>query len=289
MQLTGKTRSGRLISTSEPVSLAFDIHEPPYGGNQSERRPIIFLHGLFGSKKNNGSISRILARDLGRLIFALDLRNHGDSPHASPHDYVTMADDVAMFISQQGLTSATLIGHSMGAKTAMTLALKSPHLVDSLVAVDNAPIDAALARDFAKYIQGMKQIQDANITRQADADKILRDYEDALPIRQFLLANLRREQGQRVQKFRIPLEILAKALDHLGDFPFKNPNEVRFEKPTLFIRGSRSNFVPDELIPLIGQFFPRFRMVDIDAGHWLISEKPDAFRTAVVDFLLERE
>lgn len=76
----------------------------------------------------------------------------------------------------------------------------------------------------------------------------------------------------------MPLHILAKALDHLGDFPYKNPSEARFVKPALFVRGTRSKYVPDEVIPAIGQFFPMFELVDIDAGHWLISENPEAFR-----------
>lgn len=76
----------------------------------------------------------------------------------------------------------------------------------------------------------------------------------------------------------MPLDILGRSLDNLGDFPYKNPKEVRFGKPALFVRGTKSTYVPDELLPLIGEFFPRFRLVDIDAGHWLISEQPEAFR-----------
>jgi pimeloyl-ACP methyl ester carboxylesterase len=76
----------------------------------------------------------------------------------------------------------------------------------------------------------------------------------------------------------VPLKILASALDKLGDFPFKDPNEVRFEKPALFIRGTVSRYVPDDALPIIGQFFPLFKLLDIDAGHWVISENPEAFR-----------
>jgi pimeloyl-ACP methyl ester carboxylesterase len=74
------------------------------------------------------------------------------------------------------------------------------------------------------------------------------------------------------------LRILASALDNLGDFPFKDPGEVRFEKPALFVRGTQSKYVPDEALPIIGKFFPRFQVADIDAGHWVISEQPEAFR-----------
>jgi pimeloyl-ACP methyl ester carboxylesterase len=104
------------------------------------------------------------------------------------------------------------------------------------------------------------------------------DIAQSLPVRQFLLGNLVREPGEKVQRFRIPLDILGRSLDNLGDFPFKDPNMVRFEKPALFVRGSRSKYVPDDVLPLIGRFFPRFRLSSIDAGHWLISEQPEAFK-----------
>lgn len=189
-----------------------------------------------------------------------------------------MADDVSEFINEHGLKESTIIGHSMGAKTAMTLALRSPSLVQNICSVDNAPLDKILSRDFADYVRGMKRIDQAGITRQAEADKILEEYEKALPIRQFLLGNLHRPQGEKVQKFRVPLDVLGKSLDNLGDFPYKDPTQVRFNKPALFVRGTKSKYVPDEVLPLIGEFFPRFRLVDVDAGHWLISEDPEAFR-----------
>lgn len=97
------------------------------------------------------------------------------------------------------------------------------------------------------------------------------------PIRDFLLGNMRRDADNR-QRFTIPLDILGSALDKMGDFPFKDPSTTRFHKPALFVRGTKSKYVPDEVIPLIGQFFPRFAMADIDAGHWVISEKPEEFR-----------
>ncbi|KAF5554993.1 Abhydrolase domain-containing protein [Fusarium napiforme] len=223
------------------------------------------------------------------MLCAQDLRNHGESPHSNKHDYNAMAQDVAEFIEGHGLKETTLIGHSMGAKTSMALALRSPELVADIVSVDNAPVDVSLSRDFPKYVRAMKKIQEAGVTRQAEADKILSEYEESLPIRQFLLGNMYLPEGEKVRKFRIPLDTLGKALDNLGDFPYKNPNEVRFVKPALFVRGTQSKYVPDDVLPLIGQFFPKFRLVDIDAGHWLISEQPEAFRQAVVEFLQKSE
>ncbi len=176
----------------------------------------------------------------------------------------------------------------------MTLALSSPNLVSDITAVDNAPIDAAIGREFATYVRGMKEIDRKHVTRQVDADKILQAYEPSLTIRQFLLGNMHRvkardaDNHQHILQFSIPLDILARSLDHLGDFPYKDPQAVRFEKPALFVRGTQSKYVPDETIPVIGQFFPRFELVDVDAGHWLISENPEAFRQGMWRCLLSK-
>lgn len=290
------------LSSFSTLPLAYDLHTPAKPvHSDSKTSPIIVMHGLFGSKKNNRTISKVLARDLGRSVYAVDLRNHGESPHDQRHDYTAMAADVADFIKQHDLKEPTLIGHSMGAKAAMTLALQSPDVVANIVSVDNAPVDAHIGSDFARYIQGMKNIDAADVSRQADADKILEPYEKSIVIRQFLLGNLHRYQPadddgnnhynnkQAVQKFRVPLNIIGKSLDHMGDFPFKDPAEARFPKPALFVRGTKSKYVPDEAIPIIGQFFPKFELVDVEAGHWLISENPEAFRKAVVDFLTPKE
>ncbi|KJZ71026.1 hypothetical protein HIM_09580 [Hirsutella minnesotensis 3608] len=241
--------------------------------------PIIFLHGLFGSKKNNRGISKALARDLSTPVYALDLRNHGESPHNPRHDYASMAEDVAGFIQDQGLRDVTVIGHSMGAKTAMMLALSRPEMVANLVSVDNAPVSATLNRDFAKYIKGMEKVQAANVTRQAEADEIMREFEP------FLLGNLFRPSGAKTQRFRLPLDILDAALPDLGGFPTTNAEKNYFHKPALFIRGSKSEYVPDKVLPAINTMFPRYQLATIEAGHWLISEQPEAFRTVVVDFL----
>ncbi|KAJ6784868.1 hypothetical protein PWT90_00888 [Aphanocladium album] len=279
----------RSFGTVARLKLAYDLHEPPKPRTTPDNAPILFLHGLFGSKKNNRAMSKALARDLGRYVYALDLRNHGESPHDQQHDYLSMAEDVSGFISDYGLQNATLIGHSMGAKTAMALALQSPESIADIIAVDNAPIDALLSSDFPSYIRGMKKIDRSHVTKLADADKILQEVEQSLPIRQFLLGNLHRQPGQNIQTFRIPLDTLGAALSHLGDFPFKDPGQVRFEKPALFVRGTKSKYVPDEVLPAVGQFFPKFRLIDIEAGHWVISEQPEEFRRAAVDFLQKQD
>jgi len=119
---------------------------------------------------------RVFARDLNRPVYAIDLRNHGDSPHDPLHEYTTLAEDVEGFLKQHKIRDPTLIGHSMGAKTAMTIALRSPELVDKLISVDNAPVDAALKSDFGGYVKGMRIIEEKKVSKQAEADEILQEY-----------------------------------------------------------------------------------------------------------------
>lgn len=108
-------------------------------------------------------------------------------------------------------------------------------------------------------------------------------------MRQFLLTNLTLPRGAPHYEWRIPLDYLTARLDGMGDFPFRDPDAARFERPTLFVRGTRSPYVPDEALPAIGRFFPRFELADVEAGHWLISENPEAFRRTVVDWLADKE
>ncbi|KAA8643625.1 putative alpha/beta hydrolase [Aspergillus tanneri] len=302
------TSSIRAFSTSRMLrsDLSFQVYGPEK--EEAVRSPIVFLHGLFGSKQNNRSISKLylskreflaprthtsdltthdraLARDLKRQVFTLDLRNHGHSFHAEEHNYSVMAEDVTKFIRQQNLDQCVLIGHSMGAKTAMTVALDSPSLVSALIPVDNAPVNAVLKSDFGKYIQGMQHVEAERVTKQSDADKILQDYEESLPIRQFLLTNLVRSEEDKTMKFRVPLAVLGSSLGSMADFPYLEPGSVRYDGPTLFVRGTKSPYVSDDAIPSIKKFFPNSQIADVEAGHWLISENPEAFRQAVVKFL----
>ncbi|KAK9471331.1 Alpha/Beta hydrolase protein [Dipodascopsis tothii] len=272
---------------TEPVELVFQKLEVPKGTERSGQPPILILHGLFGSKQNNRTVGKIFARDLGRDVYVMDLRNHGHSPHAPQHDYPALALDVEHFIDTHGLGPSVVIGHSMGAKTAMAVALRRPELVSQLVSVDNAPIDAALSSDFPKYVRALKSIERAGVPRIKDAYAMLAKFEPDINIQHFLLTNAEIKPSGKVG-FRVPVDTIGKSLDHVADFPF-HPDEARYEGPTLFIRGTRSHYVPDEAIPVIGRFFPRFVLKDVEAGHWLISENPGRFVELVEDFLGDQD
>jgi pimeloyl-ACP methyl ester carboxylesterase len=193
-----------------------------------------------------------------------------------------MAEDLEMFMQEHGMERPTLIGHSMGAKVAMTVALRQKFPIANLIPVDNAPVDAALKSDFGTYVEGMREIEEAvpKVQTLQEADAILKLYEEALPVRQFLLTNLMQDEEGN-QKWRIPLRYLARALHNLSDFPFSDPDVARWGGPTLFVRGTKSHYIADEMLPIIGRFFPKFELRDIDAGHWVISEKPADFREGI--------
>ncbi|KAL8873433.1 MAG: hypothetical protein Q9174_001108 [Haloplaca sp. 1 TL-2023] len=178
-------------------------------------------------------------------------------------------------------------------------------MLGAVIPVDNAPVDAVLRADFQKYMDGMQEVQNARVKTQSEADRILTKYEQvfvqtiskrgradylatkALPIRQFLLTNLVKSPHTNHLVMRIPIRTLASSLTHMGDFPYKSPYEASYRGPALFVRGIKSHYVADDVLPVIGQFFPRFIVKDIDSGHWVISEQPEAFRQAVVTFLLD--
>lgn len=148
----------------------------------------------------------------------------------------------------------------------MSVALRKPSLISSIIAVDNAPIEAALHSSFGGYVRAMRQIEDSHLTKTKEADAILAEVESDIGIRQFLLRNLVRGDGGHLE-FRIPVKTLARELDNMSAFAY-HPDKARFEKKALFVRGTQSPYIPDEAIPVIGRFFPLFRLKDIDAGHW---------------------
>ncbi|KAJ5947032.1 Alpha/Beta hydrolase protein [Penicillium verhagenii] len=192
-----------------------------------------------------------------------------------------MALDVKSFIQTHQLQCPTVIGHSMGAKTAMVLALGSPELVSEVVAVDNGPIELPLSPDFQTYLEALDQIQSMRVTNHREADKILQHSVMSPSVRLWLLSNFIKEKDASHLKLRLSVDILKKALVPLGQFP----GSGTFSKPVLFLRGLQSQYIPETTFPLISSLFPRSEIVNIDCGHWVVQEKPEEFRQAVVRFL----
>lgn len=275
------------------VNLCYDKHEPAKPPAYV-KSPILILHGLFGSKSNTRSVAKSLARTMSRDVYCLDLRNFGLSPHDPRLDYPALAADVENFIDTQKFEKKPIIvGHSMGAKTAMALALRRPDLPKMIVSVDNAPVCLSASNGpFGKYIRQLRYaLEDKKFTNIKDVDAELAKVEPVKEIRQFLLTNVNRGSKELVCSSKIPLDIIAKAVSagSIASWPY-DFNLVRWSNgPALFIRGSQSTYVPDEVIPTIGNYFPQFEIKDVDAGHWLISEKPNEFMEILQDFIERKE
>ncbi|KAI0833404.1 alpha/beta-hydrolase [Trametes gibbosa] len=283
----GVLRCRTLSSQVKPVELHFDKVVPP-NGNET-RNPLVILHGLFGTKRNWGSLSKAFAKDLDRPVYALDLRNHGTSPHAEPHTYTAMAVDVLRFCKTHSLTNISLLGHSMGGKVAMTVALDPelpPDLLSHLIVADIAPARGALSNEFQSYVAGMQKIERSQVKTRREADLILREVEQDPMTRAFLLMNLEHPTAHNPHalRFRIPIDLLGKSIGELGSFPYL-PGERVWEGPTLFIKGDRSKYINKHNIDTAKAFFPNMQLERLDASHWVHSERPNEFKAFVTDFI----
>ncbi|KAL1919427.1 uncharacterized protein VTP21DRAFT_2120 [Calcarisporiella thermophila] len=252
--------------------------------SKSSNAKLVIIHGLFGSKRNWRTMAKNFSQKLNVEVFTLDLRNHGDSPHSSVFNYSAMAKDVEEFIEKNKLENVTLLGHSMGGKVAMTVALRQQSPLSRLVVVDSAPMRLGLSLDFAKFLERMKEIEKLQLTQQSQADILLRDIAQDLSVRQFLLTNLRWDNSKKQYRFQIPLDILHDSLNEVREFPYM-PGEASYARPTLFIAGRRSRHRVDEKHHLLKRFFPQSRVSALDTGHWVQVEKPDEFFHVVADFI----
>ncbi|KAF9284371.1 hypothetical protein BGZ68_004713 [Mortierella alpina] len=275
----------RSLSSIHAVPLSFTDIPQPLPQIQARSQPILIMHGLFGSKQNWKALSKAMATRLNTRVLTVDLRNHGDSGHSQEHDYLHMAHDVDRFMKEHSLERPIVIGHSMGGKVAMTLALKHTP-VDRIVVVDMAPVKVKLSSEFAKYVKAMKVIQEANVKKQSEADAILKDTVVDIGVRQFLLTNLKRDAHGDGYSFRVPIETLGDSLEKLGQFDFV-PGQDKFEGKTLFIKGNKSGYIREKELDAIRTFFPKARVEGLDTGHWVHAEKPEEFLQLVTQFAVE--
>lgn len=248
-----------------------------------EGKPLVLLHGLFGSLENLGGISQRLQDQW--QVHALDQRNHGRSPHTDTMDYPAMAEDVLAYLDRQGLERVSLLGHSMGGKTAMELALSHPERVERLVVADIAPVTYQPRHD--NVLAGLDAIDPARLDSRQEADRVLQEYVEMAPVRQFLLKNLVRagadEAGAGNFRWRLNLPAIKACYENLAQAPSA---QGPFRGPTLFIKGSESAYIQDKHRDTVARLFPDARLRIIQGtGHWLHAEKPDTFATLCRRFL----
>lgn len=231
--------------------------------------PIVILHGLFGTLDNWQTIARRLSEQ--NMIFLIDQRNHGRSPHTVDIDYPRMAEDLRQFLESQWIFKAHIIGHSMGGKTAMRFALDHADMVEKLMVVDIAP---------KAYTGGHESIFDALMNLDLGTVETRQDAYDYLKTRipeegtvQFLMKNLSRtKEGSFEWKMNLPA-----IYNHYEDILAGVESNTPFEGATLFIRGQKSNYIQDSDWPLIQTLFPAARLATVpNAGHWVHADAPDA-------------
>ncbi len=244
-----------------------------YGTNQ----PLIILHGMLGTLDNWHTLSKTFATSF--RVLAVDLRNHGRSPHSNTFTYKAMAEDVHELLDAQHIESAHLIGHSMGGKVAMTLALSSPERVGKLVVVDIAPRSYPRLHD--ELLEALMSVNIGVFQSRQQVDGALSGKIPDVGVRQFLMKNLGRDSAGSFF-WKADLEVISKNYEELA-------SEIRalapFPKPTLFVKGERSRYILESDTPFIYSLFPNARIVSIDAGHWIHAESPARFSDVVQQFL----
>lgn len=240
--------------------------------------PLIVLHGLFGSARNWATLARRFGER--RHVYALDLRNHGESPWALEMTYPDMAADVRRFLDDRGYDRAGLVGHSMGGKAAMAFALRWPERVDRLVVVDIAPV--AYDHDFGGFVAAMKAADLSPGRRRADIDAQLTAAVPEPSLRSFLLQNL--VAGNGGFRWRINLDAVASNLAAIVGFP--DFGSALCERPALFVRGASSDYVLPAHHQAIRCLFPEARLTALDgAGHWPHAEQTEEFARVVEEFI----
>ncbi|MEX5294996.1 alpha/beta fold hydrolase [Kocuria sp. CPCC 205268] len=256
------------------------LHTTPVGDSGDR---VVFLHGLFGRGKNFTRIAKDLQPDYRSLL--VDLPNHGRSAWTERVDYEQMADSVAETLRTDFAAEGpvAVVGHSLGGKVAMVLALRHPDLVSRLVVVDIAPARSGGGEgEFAHLLDSLAAVDLSAVERRSDADAALREPIPWDTTRSFLLQNLR--SGPDGLSWEPNLELLRSSLDAIGGFP--DTGDAVYEGPVLWVAGGRSDYVRDEHGPLMRDLFPRTHRVTIrEAGHWVHSQEPEKFAEVLRGFL----
>jgi len=243
-------------------------------GSDTTQPPVLIAHGLFGSARNWGVIAKRLS-DLRRVV-TVDMRNHGQSPWDDSNTYSDMAADLAEVIEAQG-APMDVVGHSMGGKAAMMLAVTRPDLLRRLIVADIAPV--AYSHSQSHLIEAMRKIDLAEVTTRGDADRQLEPHVPEAGVRAFLLQSL----DVKAKAWRLNHDVLERFMDDIVGWP--DGVTGQFEGPTLFLSGASSDYVLPDHRPLIKALFPQARFAKIpQAGHWLHADKPREFEASLRAF-----
>ena len=242
-----------------------------------EGKPVIILHGLFGTSDNWQIIAKKMAET--HQVFTVDLRNHGQTFHSDEFGYGLMAEDIEEFIDTHSIEKPVIIGHSMGGKVAMRSALLFPEKITSIISVDMAPKYYPVRHE--RIIDALTNARIADAASRKEIDEQLAVKIPNFGERQFLMKNLKRKQEGGFE-WKMNLPIISSKIENLGEAI--HGDEI-IHVPALFIRGSNSDYILDSDFPEIQKTFPESEFVTIeDAGHWVHADKPQELLDAFYDF-----
>lgn len=260
------------MAGGEAIRLAYR-----YFGGQGNQ-PLIILHGLLGSSRNWTTVAKDLATEYE--VFAVDLRNHGDSPHVEGMSFDVLAQDLAAFMDEREIGRSVILGHSLGGKVAMRFAMDFVDRVEALIVVDIAPKE--YFPHHLKEFEAMNTLDLEAVKTRKDADEGLKDLVPDWGMRQFLLTNIDRNEAGRFE-WRINLPVLSDSLEEVRKNSIRE--EERFLGPTQFVIGERSGYVEEVDKEKIQSYFPKvFFSTIAEAGHNPHIEKKDALLEALNDF-----
>ena len=246
---------------------------------------VVLLHGLFGQGRNFTGVAKALA-DEARVTL-VDLPDHGRSPWSGGFSYLAMADRVADFLAATAPGERwTVVGHSMGGKVAMLVALRHPDVVERLCVVDVAPVPTSAVSSFGTYVAAMRRVDLAALTDRAAAEQVVATTVPDPTVRGFLLQNLRRDgTGDQARwRWQMNLDLLGDHLPEIADWPGGAPGP--YEGPVLWLAGTDSDYVQPAYAPAMRALFPRVRLVRVkNAGHWVHADQPAVFVSALRQLL----
>ena len=231
--------------------------------------PVMIVHGLYGSGRNWGVIAKRLSDQF--FVITVDLRNHGDSPWLDTHNYHVMADDLVEVINSLNI-KPNIIGHSMGGKAAMVLALKRPNLVRNLIIADIAPVK--YEHDQSQFIEAMQKVDLSKVEKRLDATLALSKFVEDKSLQNFFTQSL----DIKAKRWKLNLKVLRSEMSEILSFP---KIESEFSGHSLFLKGENSDYIKSEHRKLIKSLFTKARFATFkEVGHWLHAEKPREFESA---------
>lgn len=266
------------IATVDLHFIDMPAEDSPVKDNPADAVPLVIIHGLLGSADNWRSHLKVWQRS--RRVIALDLRNHGRSPHAEGMQYATMAADVLALLDKLAIQRAHVLGHSMGGKVAISVARLAPERVASLIIADIAPVAYEHSHD--DVFAALASVREGQPKNRREADDLIAQHVDSRPTRLFLATNLVRNDDN-VMALRIGLDQIKRGYNDIIGVP---DGKQPYEGPSLVLRGSESHYVADDMLPALREVMPRARVVTLkNAGHWLHADQPEAFQQAVDVFV----